>query len=141
MLFIFLATFHIGNAQNLQPKAKLFNSVSNVVPCPVSELEKGFSSFSGKNIRLNFGKNISFNGYVLSNIQRYHNLRSMIIKLPDYNNAILSVSKRVNDDNTITYIGRIINEKYSDGYELKSDLAGNYFLNKIKTEDLIQDRE
>ena len=51
----------------------------------------------------------------------------------------LSISKRIDDDNTITYVGRIINEKYADGYELIKDKSGNYSFNKIKTADLIQD--
>jgi len=54
-------------------------------------------------------------------------------------NTLLSISKRINDDNTITYVGRIINEKYADGYELKKDNNGNYSFNKIRTEELIQD--
>ena len=54
-------------------------------------------------------------------------------------NSLFSISKRINDDNTITYVGRIINEKYADGYELKKDNYGNYTFNKIKTEELIQD--
>ena len=47
----------------------------------------------------------------------------------------------MNDDNTYTYVGRIINQKYGDAFELKLDNNGNYYLNKIKTDDLIQDRE
>jgi hypothetical protein len=54
-------------------------------------------------------------------------------------NTLLSISKRINDDNSITYVARIINEKYADGYELKKDIAGNYSFNKIKTDELIQD--
>ena len=63
----------------------------------------------------------------------------MLVKSPSFNNALLCLSKRINDDNSITYVGRIINEKYADGYALVKDNAGNYSFTKIKTEDLIQD--
>ena len=53
---------------------------------------------------------------------------------------MFSVSKRTNDDNSITYVGRIVNDKYSDGYELKSDSAGNYFLTKINMSEILQDQ-
>ncbi len=48
-------------------------------------------------------------------------------------NALLSISRRINDDNSVTYVGRIINEKYADGYELIKDNSGNYSFTKIKT--------
>lgn len=136
-----LVFFHTGKAQNSTIKPNLFNVLGNTLSCSVSELEKAFSSSPGANIKLIFGINIIFKGNVTSNVQRYTNLKSMVIKLTDFKDAALSISRRLNDDNTITYIGRIINENYADGYELKTDIAGNYFLNKIKTEYLIQDHQ
>ena len=68
-------------------------------------------------------------------------LKSVVVKLNNLQGAILAISKRINDDNSISYVGRIINEQYADGYELKQDVNGNYFLNKIKTDDLIQDHQ
>jgi hypothetical protein len=73
-------------------------------------------------------------------VQRYKNLKSYIIKSDVLNGAMFSVSERINDDNSITYVGRIVNDKYSDGYELKVDAAGNYFLNKINMNELLQDQ-
>ena len=54
---------------------------------------------------------------------------------------MFAVSKRINDDNSVTYVGRIVNDKYSDGYELKVDSAGNYFLNKINMNEILQDQK
>jgi hypothetical protein len=51
----------------------------------------------------------------------------------------LSISKRINDDQTITYVGRIINNNYADGYELKREKNGSYTMHKIKTDALIED--
>ena len=53
----------------------------------------------------------------------------------------MAISKRTNDDNSISYVGRIINEKFADAYELKINTDGNYYLNKIKLYDILQDHE
>ena len=120
-------------------KQNLFSKFSANIPTAVAELDKAFLSTEGSSIQLNFGNNFSIAGTVFSSIQRYSNLSSVLIKIPLMNNSLLSISKRINDDNTVTYVGRIVNEKYADGYELAKDTRGNYTFNKIKTEDLIQD--
>ncbi len=117
----------------------LFNNFSENIPASVTELNKAFNAEEGSSIQLNFTNKFSFTGTVFSSVHRYANLSSVIIKSPALSNAILSISKRINDDNTITYVARIINEKFADGYELTKDTAGNYFFNKIKTDELIQD--
>jgi hypothetical protein len=128
------------NAQVItSSRPNLFNNFSARIPTAVAELDKAFLGAEGSLIHLNFSNNFSFAGTIFSSVQRYSNLSSVIIKLPSMNNSLLSLSKRINDDNTVTYVGRIINEKSGDGYELKKDIAGNYTFNKIKTGDLIQD--
>ena len=120
-------------------RPELFSSFSADIPASVNELDKAFAARAGSPIQFDFANNFSFSGTVLSSVQKYSNLSSVIIKSPLLKNSLFAISKRINDDNTITYVGRIINEKYADGYELKKDKAGNYFFTKIKTADLIQD--
>jgi hypothetical protein len=69
---------------------------------------------------------------------KYNNLQSLVIKSALFNNAIFSLSKRINDDNSITYIGRIIHFDYADMYELKQDVNGIYQLIKNETERVVQ---
>lgn len=120
-------------------RPELFTSFSANIPASISELDKAFAAVPGSSIQFNFANKFSFSGTVLSSVQKYSNLSSVIIKSSLLKNSLLSISKRINDDNTITYVGRIINEKYADGYELIKDNSGSYSFNKIKTEDLIQD--
>jgi hypothetical protein len=120
-------------------RPNLFNSFSANIPASIAELDKAFAAIPGSSIQFNFAGKFPFSGIVLSSVQKYSNLSSVIIKSSLLQNALLSISKRINDDNTITYVGRIINEKYADGYELKKDNTGNYSFTKIKTDDLIQD--
>ena len=139
-LCILLSLTFITQAQIASSaKPNLFTSFSANIPASVNELDKAFIATPGSSIQFNFANKLPFDGVVLSSVQRYSNLSSVIIKSSLLQNALLSISRRINDDNSITYVGRIINEKYADGYELIKDNAGNYSFNKIKTQDLIQD--
>lgn len=129
-----------SNAQNISArKPLLFNNSAVNFEAKTTELDKAFTADIGSSVQLNFANNFTFNGTILSSVQRYGKLSSIIIKSPSLHNTLLSVSKRINDDNSVTYIGRILNESYADGYELKKSSDGSYTFHKIKTEDLIQD--
>ena len=139
-LCILLSITFITQAQVASSaRPNLFTSFSANIPASVNELDKAFTAAPGSSIQFNFANKLPFSGVVLSSVQRYSNLSSVIIKSSLLQNALLSISRRINDDNSVTYVGRIINEKYADGYELIKDNAGNYSFNKIKTQDLIQD--
>ncbi len=133
------AFLHSGAQIVKTARPYLFNSYAAVLPATVTELDKAFLAKQGASIQLQFSNNFSFTGTVSSSVQKYSNLSSVVIESQLLHNSVLAISKRINDDNSITYVGRIINEAYSDGYELKKDDKGNYAFNKIKTEDLIQD--
>jgi hypothetical protein len=139
LCLILFATYNTNAQVTTSSRPKLFNNFSENIPTAVAELDKAFIGAEGSSIQLNLANNFSLKGTVFSSVRRYSNLSSVIIKLPSFQNSLLSISKRINDDNTITYVGRIINEKFADGYELKKDNLGNYTFNKIKMEDLIQD--
>lgn len=139
-LCVILFTSYTTNAQvTASSRPHLFNDFSENIPTAVAALNKAFLSAEGSSIQLSFNSKFSFTGTVSSSVQRYNNLSSVIIKVPSLHNSLISISKRINDDKTVTYVGRIINEKYADGYELTKSNDGNYSFNKIKTEDLIQD--
>jgi hypothetical protein len=122
-------------------KPSLFDGFPNIINCPSTELDKAFTSNEGNLVLFSFANNTSFTGIIASATQRYSNLKSVVVRLNNLQGAILGISKRINDDNSITYIGRIINEQYADGYELKKDNAGNYFLNKIKLDNILQEHQ
>ena len=140
MLFLLLAITYNSKAQRTDPRPKLFNGVENKITYPKAELEKVFTKTKGSQYKISLPGNFNFTGTVVSSVQRYDNLKSFLIKSDVLNGAIFSVSQRINEDNSISYTGRIINEKYSDGYELKADANGNYSLNKINMDELLQDR-
>lgn len=127
-----------ANAQSSTgSKPKIFASFPAAVTCSEQELSKAFNTAVDQTISLSFSNNLLFNGTVTSNIVKYSNLQSVTIKLPEFDNLIFSISKITNDDKTVTYVGRIINKKYADGYELKKDASNNYQFIKFETDKII----
>lgn len=115
-----------------------FIKYAETLPTATSELEKAFTNPEGAKVKINFA-DFSFNGIVISSIKRYENLYSVVIKSQGLDNSILAISKRINPDKSFSYIGRIINQKYADGFELRKGNDGTYVMNKIKTDALIED--
>ena len=138
MVLLLQNTVTTAQSSNRPP---LFDGFPAVINCPNNELDKAFSSNESNPVTFSFSNNIIFSGQISSSTQRYSNLKSVVVKLNNLQGAILAISKRINDDASISYIGRIINENYSDGYELKKDVSGNYYLNKIKLDDILQDHQ
>ena len=138
LLTIFIAT--TGYSQNPgTSKPKQFDNYPSVIRCTEAELSKVFTSPAGLDINLSFSDNFNFAGNITSNVVKYSNLQSAVIRSPLFHNTIFSISKLINKDNSITYVGHIINRDYSDGYELKRDVVGNYQFIKIETSRVIQD--
>lgn len=120
-------------------KPKQFNNFPSTINCSEQELARVFNAVPGELISVAFSDNFTFSGSVKSNIVKYSNLRSAIIVSPDYSNTVFSVSKITNDDGSTSYVGRIINKSFFDGYELKKNAAGAYQLTKVETDRVIQD--
>jgi hypothetical protein len=126
-------------AQTNTGKPKQFNNFPQTINCSEQELARVFNAAPGEQISLAFSDNFTFSGSVKSNIVKYSNLRSAIVVSPDYSNTIFSVSKITNDDGSTSYVGRIINKSFFDGFELKKNAAGAYELTKVETDRVIQD--
>lgn len=132
--FIVITGFSQTNA-----KPKQFSNFPDKINCSEQELASIFNATPGQAISLSFSDNFIFSGNVTSNIAKYANLQSAIIVSPNYFNTVFSVSRTTNNDGSISYIGRIINKNYFDGFELKKNISGVYQLNKIETDRVIQD--
>lgn len=141
LLFLLPFTTYTTGAQQKDIRPKLFKGVQNKVAYPKADLEKIFTKIKGNTYQVSLPGNFNFTGTIVSSVQRYDNLKSYLIKSDVLKGAIFAVSKIINDDKSITYAGRIINENYADGFELKVDASGNYFLNKINMDELLPDRQ
>lgn len=120
-------------------KPKQFDNFPATINCSEQELSKVFNATAGQAISLSFSNNFIFSGSVKNNIAKYANLQTAVVVSPDYSNTIFSISKITNASGSISYIGRIVNKNYFDGFELKKNVSGNYQLVKMETDRVIQD--
>ena len=140
MLLSLLSISLTGLSQNNNtPKPKQFSNFPDIINCSEPELSNIFNVSTGQSISLSFSDNFLFAGNVTSNVVKYSNLQTAVVRSPYFNNSIFSVSKIINADRTVSYLGRIINKNYFDGYELKKNTDGNYQLIKMETDRVIQD--
>jgi hypothetical protein len=114
ILCLLLVCFHTGKAQHA-PRPNLFNDYPSTLNCPVSELAKIFTLVTGQMVQLTFSDK-SFTGIIGTTKHTYTNLQNVVVKLANLQGAIFHVSKIINPDNSTRYTGRIINEKFADGY-------------------------
>lgn len=98
------------------------------------ELDKIFNSTQGQQVSVAFADNFTFSGNVTVNMLKRSDLQTTIITSPDYNNTIFSISRLMDKEGNLSYVGRIINKNYFDGYELMKNPSGNYQLTKIETD-------
>ena len=139
MLLLCLSTAVGYSQQTVANKTRLFAATPDKIDI-ASELFSKLMTFSeGTEVTFPLGNGVTFNGIVLSNEMKYSNLQSMTIRSAELNNSFFSLSKITNPDNSISYVGRIINNNALDGYQVKKAEAGNYRLEKFESDRILQD--
>ncbi|MFN8249331.1 MAG: hypothetical protein U0T68_10300 [Ferruginibacter sp.] len=118
-------------------KPAIYASYPNSINGSSSEFASAINATEGQHIVLTFSDNFKFSGTVISNVVKYSNLQSVVIRSDESSNTIFHLSKQTNADNSVSYVGRIINKEASDGYEIKTDMSGNYIFQKSETEKVM----
>src|SRR5947207_4812881 len=93
VLFILIFSINSTKAQENERRPQLFTIFSNTISFPKPELEKVFNITEGQVIKLSLGNNFSFTGTVVSSVQVFENLQSVIIRLEYLDNSVLGLSK------------------------------------------------
>lgn len=137
MLLLCLTTAVSYSQADLRPKVFQNYPESFVVNEPF--FQNVFQATTDQDVSLALNSSFNFPGKVLSNELKYSNLQSIIIKSSLFDNAILHLSKITNEDNSTTYVGRIINERAFDGYEIRKGTDGTYSFKKFETAKVMQD--
>lgn len=135
-LLLTLCCMHASAQATNRPK--LFDRFPNHVPLSIQTFNQAFDAREGQEVIVSFSPEFQFSGTVLSNEMKYGNLQTVLIKSPEFQQAIFSISMITGETNTITYTGRIIHPGAEDGYMLKNE-AGQYSLSKISTDSVLQD--
>jgi hypothetical protein len=115
--------------QSLPNKSTLFSRLPQKVGASKLHIDKLFSSADTGHIKISLADNNFFEGVVMEKVRKNQNVTSMNVKLTNYDGAMLTVSRIVQDDQSIKYIGRIISIKHGDVYMLTLE-DNKYFFTK-----------
>ena len=117
---------------------RLFDAVPEQVIFKTNVIENLFSQNAGSAVDIRFNQNFRVTGIVKSNQKVYSNLQTVVVSVSNYSNAKLFVSRTIDENNAVKYVGRLIGRGAQDGFELKADLAGNNnSLKKINLKEMI----
>ena len=133
-IFISIATF----AQSHGEKPALFSAYPVSLNISESIFQEIFGLSANQETVLHFTSNFSFPCKVLRNEVKYSNMQTVIIRSSAFDNAMMQVTKITNRDQSVTYKGRIINERSADGFEIMKTEAGIYQLKKFETDHILE---
>jgi hypothetical protein len=129
ILIVSITLVNSTKAQNVTFKTNAFDNYANEIVCNVNGLNELFTKSAGETIQINLGNNFTVVGTVKSSVQKYVNLKTMIVALTNFPNMIFSISKLSDSYTAEKYVGRIIGSTYNDLYELML-INGEYKLQK-----------
>lgn len=122
-------------------KPRLFDNLPKEIPVNVAELETLVKTDVGRkgSIGLSLSSNLKFDGEVVSSASKYGNsIQSVVIRSSNFNGAQLTISKTLNADGSVNYVGRIISFQHGDLYELQNQ-NGQFLLVKRNYHELINE--
>ncbi len=128
-----------GNSQYELAKPKLFKSSPERINIRLNEFDHIFNYEVGKTVVLPFASDFSLSGTVVSKAEDANaNVKSIVIRSSDKVGATLTLSRIINEDNTIAYRGRILSFKHADAYDIVSE-SGTYYLVKKNASDIYEE--
>ncbi len=116
---------------------RLFDKVPKEIEFDHSAISSVFSYNPGTAISVKFSDEFHITGILKSNNKIYNNLQSVLIECTNYKNLKFFISKRVNQDLSISYIGRMISKDIEDGFEVVDSKPGKSVLRKIMLKEMI----
>ncbi len=131
LLVTLLSLCAVTSHAQLPGKPKVFASYPERFICSGEKFNEAFAIAEGYYVNLELTPGFIFRGRVTSNIQRYSNLYSMTIQSIEFENAVFHLSKQIGQDNSITYVGRIMSMNADDGYVLQRS-EGQYIMEKTE---------
>lgn len=135
LLTLFAATSYSQKRSASRPF--LFTNFPTSITCTDAQLNSLFTVSKGKAVNVTLANNLTLSGPVISNQVKYSNLQTIVIKLPAFDNSLFSLSIQTDQNHNKTFVGRILNPLYADGFELQRNADGNYSLIKIDLEKIV----
>ena len=116
-------------------KKRMFDAIPSAVSLDRNTLTQSFNYSKGSDVAIAFSPELSFSGTVISNQQKYDNLKTVMIR--SANNMILQITEITNTDKSISYVGRIFGSEAADGFEIKNN-NGRYSMQKFEVSKIFE---
>jgi len=120
-------------------RQNLFDQQPEQISLNIQTLEQVMNAREGQETTVHFSPGFIFTGIVISNEQKYHNLQTVLIKSPMFDQALFSLSRINTEDGLVQYSGRILHAQAGDGFLLKKSNQQDYRLTKINTVSVLED--
>jgi hypothetical protein len=134
---LFVLCTILSAASFAQTKPTLFDAYPEKISLSKTIITDAFSYNTGSSVSINLASNFTFAGTVISNLQKYNNLQTIIIRSSENSKSVFQISKITNKDNSISYAGLIINQDAADGYVIKNN-NDMYSLQKFESGKILE---
>jgi len=121
--------------QKISPNP-LFANYPSSISISADQLAVAMNSKEGQSISFNCSGKFIFTGTVISNLKKYDNLQTVMVKSSAFNNAIFQLTM-VTEKKSSSFKGRIIHPGATDGYELKFS-EGSYGFQKFEMSRILE---
>ena len=141
LLAVLLSASSIASfAQMNDRRPQLYSSRAQSINIDKNIFGNVLDAAEGKEISVRLSDDFTFNGTVISNLKRYNNnLHTVMVRSNENATSILQITL-IQENNNISYTGRIINSNAADGYEIKNN-NGIYSLQKFETLKILDPRK
>lgn len=118
-------------------KPLLFAQLPSKIIITTTQLHQLFTTNIGNTVAIIHEPNCIINGTVKLKQTKFNSLHTIAFTLADYNNIVLSFSKRITAQNTTKFTGHVYSNQYQDGFELQQIDSNTYQLVKQVTERIM----
>jgi hypothetical protein len=118
-------------------KPKIFSDLPQTMVLQSAEADALFKLRAGETAKAQLTSQFFIDATVVSNGGNKSS-KTIILKIPARNNAILTLTRFSTPDGIVKYAGRIMSQGNGDAYEIKTENS-QYIFNKINLYDLISE--
>lgn len=116
--------------EQLTEKPRVFSRLPEKFTVGRPGLDKIFTATS-KRLSSASNPEFPFEGEIVERVQKNPNVVSINIRLTNYDGALLNISRIINSDLSVSYVGRAVNRNSGDVLLLKHE-NGNFYFTKEK---------
>ena len=119
-------------------KPLLFADLPPTFGVSQATIDKIFAGSASGNIKLNIDNSRTIEGVIVERFQRSAAVTTVNIKLPQYQQALFTISRIISAGNPAVYAGRVIHISYGDVLLLRQEPDRLYFIKEKQSQLLVE---